>query len=812
MATLYNSDLKPLESGTYTHYYDHATKLFLADNLRLAPKQKFLYYVCINMSQDAVQSILPGFGGNDPASSQTLIEQYETGLLAKRVELPRFNIQTRTLKAYNRKNIFQTGIVYDPITITFHDDSADTVTKFWNDFYTYYYRDSDYDQQLYTVPHKYEPRRTEGWGFTPRNRNLKPFLRDIQIFSLHNKRFTEYQLINPVITAWRHGDHDSSASNELMEATMTVEFETVKYRTGYVNPVDVNGFAVIHYDDTPSPISNSTTNIFTDAGLIGVLQEGSTDLARPDGSGGGAGLLGSVLNAYRFYNNLKDTNFSQLAKITLGQVGSQILGGVINSAAEQAFFPTTSGTSGYGGNYGGSQVAQQLSQIFTNPTAQTTFGPQASINGQNAALGLGSGITLYNSASNNNYSRGVKASESQPTNPASTALYSILQNNDSIKIKSDGQPSSSEFTAFILDSATGQPITQFQTVGTQSGTFDPTNPGINVKYIQESVDQNGQTLRKYQYRDDTIVWFNETGTVIRTSPGNSINRNNFNTNPANTRDLVAEGKNISSTQAQYYTDPVSGITRIVNGGTSGLVRNTLSAGVGGITGLAVGSQLYGGLNKNFGGGIIGQTVAAGVSGVAATAVGIGVNNLVQSGLDYFLGVPGQSFNPVTGKIQNVISSQVGSGNFTSKYPTRNIIDFTDNGNGTRTYNTIDGGSSVVNTSDNSVVSSIKGTFDKFTGWLGSLGQNQDASILLPEPGIGITTDGFGNPAFTGAGDYLYNGVPSQFERYNIDGAQDLAAFNKIDSVYNAGPSLDSTYLSTFSSNPLDYIDLQSAFG
>src|SRR6056300_979269 len=118
MATLYNSDLKPLASGEYTHYYDHATKLFLADNYRLAPKQKFLYYVCINMSQDAVQGILPGFGGNDPVSSQSLIEQYETGLLAKRVELPRFNIETRTLKAYNRKNIFQTGIRYDPLNIT----------------------------------------------------------------------------------------------------------------------------------------------------------------------------------------------------------------------------------------------------------------------------------------------------------------------------------------------------------------------------------------------------------------------------------------------------------------------------------------------------------------------------------------------------------------------------------------------------------------------------------------------------------------------------------------------------------------------
>ena len=755
MATLYNSDLKPLESGTFTHYYDHATKLFLADNFRLAPKQKFLYYVCINMSQSAVQSILPGFGGNDPASSQTLIEQYETGLLAKRVELPRFDIQTRTLKSYNRKNIFQTGINYNPINITFHDDAADTVTRFWNDFYTYYYRDSDYDPQLYTVDHKYEPRAREGWGFSPRNRSLKPFLRNIQIFSLHNKRFTEYLLINPVITAWRHGEHDSAASNELMEATMTVEFETVKYRTGFVNPVDVNGFATIHYDDTPSPISNSTTNIFTDAGLVGALSEGSTDLARPDGTGSGAGILGSVLAAYRFYNNLKDTNLSQLATITLGQVGAQILGGAINGAAQQVFFPTTGGSAGYGPTYGGSQVYQSSSPLASSPYSLPGQSSRATVGGQAAASISGAGISIVNSVIND-YTRGVQTTGSYPGNPASTAVYNVVRTPNSIQVDArSGQPATNEQSAFILDSTGTQVLQEFTTVGTQSGTYDPANPSYNLRYISESTDQNGQILKKYQYADDTIVWFNQSGEQTAIAPGSKSNTNNINTNPTNTRDLVQQGATVTPTQAQYYTDPNTGITRVVNGGTPGLIRNTLSGATGGIAGLAIGSQLYGGLNNAFGGGIIGSTVAAGISGVAATAIGTGVNNLVQSGLDYFMGVPGQSFNPVTGQIQNVQTSKVGTGAFTSQYPTRNIISSTDNGNGTRTYQTSDGGSSTVNTSDNSIVSSVKGAFSGISNWLGSLGQGQDSSILLPEPGQGYWIDGSGNPIQDGAGNPVY---------------------------------------------------------
>jgi hypothetical protein len=800
MATLYNSDLKPLDSGEYTHYYDHATKLFLADNYRLAPKQKFLYYVRIQIDQNSVQDILPGFGGNDPASSQSLIEQYETGLLAKRVELPRFNIQTRTLKAYNRKNIVQTGIQYDPINITFHDDAADTVTKFWNDFYTYYYRDSDYDPQLYSVDHKYVPRPRAGWGFSPRNKAKRPFLRYIQIFSLHNKRFTEYMLINPIISAWRHGEHDSSASNELLDSTMTVEFETVKYRTGYVNPVDVNGFAVIHYDNTPSPISNSVTNIYTDAGLVGLLQEGSNDLNRPDGSGSGAGILGSVLDAYRFYNNLKDANFNQLGQIVLGQIGAQVLGGVINGAAQQVFFPTVGSTPGYGDTYASNKTFNQPNLTGSNFYSQSTRTNQATINNQPAAYNPGSGVN-YSTQNNlvNNYTKGVITNEAVPTNPLSTALYRVVNNNPNITVSAQtGQPETSEYTAFVLDSTGGETVqSEFVTAGTQSGTYDPTNRQLNVQYVTLDTDQNGQRLITYQYRDNTIVQFNEDGQEIWTSPGTTTDPRNINSNPQNARDLVRQGATLNPTQPQYYTDPVTGVTRVVNGGTPGLIRNTLSGAAAGITGLAVGSQLYGGLKDTFGGGLIGSTVAAGISGVAGTAVGVGVNNLVQSGLNYFLGTPGQAFNPTTGKVQNIAGSTIGTGAFTSENPSRNIRTQVNNGDGTKTVYTNDGGSSVVNIADNSIVSSIKGQFSTWSNWLGSLGQNQDSSILLQSPGTGIQTDSLGIPLFSGAAQ-SNEGTLDAWMRYD-------AANNYINEV---GPSWQNYYQSETSA---DFAFLQPEF-
>ena len=55
---LYNADLKPLEPGKGVRDYQHAKRLFLDDNYRLAPKQKFLYYVSINVDDNALNNLL----------------------------------------------------------------------------------------------------------------------------------------------------------------------------------------------------------------------------------------------------------------------------------------------------------------------------------------------------------------------------------------------------------------------------------------------------------------------------------------------------------------------------------------------------------------------------------------------------------------------------------------------------------------------------------------------------------------------------------------------------------------------------------
>jgi hypothetical protein len=101
--------------------YAHASRLYVAGDMRLAPKFKHLYHVVFNVnSQAKLQS--PLLSGVDAS---------EVNILAKSVELPRYNLQTASLNQYNRKKIVQTGVQYVPINLEFHDDNAGLTSLFW---------------------------------------------------------------------------------------------------------------------------------------------------------------------------------------------------------------------------------------------------------------------------------------------------------------------------------------------------------------------------------------------------------------------------------------------------------------------------------------------------------------------------------------------------------------------------------------------------------------------------------------------------------------------------------------------------------
>lgn len=741
MASLYNADLKPIQAGQSTHPYDHATRLFLADNFRLAPKQSFLYYVVINLDPSQTQ-----LGGGFLGTALSFADRYqslETGMLVKSVDLPKFTIDTKTMNAYNRKNIIQTNIRYEPVDIKFHDDAADVITNFWNDYYTYYYRDSDYSTTAYGQPYKYQPRNKIGWGFTPRNSGIPNFLSSIRIFSLHNKRFTEYYLANPIITSWKHGEHRAAGSNDTLENSMTVAYETVKYFTGYVNPVSVDGFSLLHYDNTNSPISTSVTNIYSDAGILGAIDSAPKDLRKPDGTDGSGGPVSSLLSMYRLYNNVKNVNLNNVVGSVVGNYGVSVINNVLNGSSNPFNFPITPGES--------------TQTSFNNIIGSSGYsvglpGQGVSIGGTLAGIAVGAGVNATNMVLGSVASavdRGINTVAGAVFSPGSTAVYDNVNNNGSIQVNpSSLQPVTGSTTAAIVDS-TGQVVAQIQTSTTATGAYNPNNLTENLLYGQRVTDPSGQEYISNTYRDGTQIKYDAvTGNTLQFIPGAATASVigapiQFVPTTQDARTLAEQGVSLPANRVQYQTDPQTGLVYTVGGTTSAVITNTIAGATGAVSGLYAGQAINQALSSTFlGKSLIGRTIATSLSAVTGAAIGRAVNNGLQPIINKASGAVVQAWDDSADKVKNVVSSWTGTGGYNPATPRDNQVSSTPNPAGGST--TIYKNGDIVFEDPNGVVTFTPGKND--TGLLSFFnranGVNADSAVAGPPFGaVWTTSDG-----------------------------------------------------------------------
>ena len=276
--------------------YRHASRLYIDNNHKLMPKQKFLFHVVFQTDESL---FIDGFQDN---------EKKELNMLVKSCDLPRYNMSMEEKTQYNKKMYAATRIAYEPVNITFHDDHADTVNAFWKKYYEYHIADSvSMDNELVrngTKDDLYswgDARTTNKFGMDTPAQRKKPYLRGIEIFVLHKQRFTSMRLVNPVIGSFSHDTLDQADGAGIMANTMQILYETVVYKSGLVNKTQVPGFATIHYDNEPSPLTvlgGGTNSIFGPGGVV----DGIGSVIRNVENGN---ILGAILTASNTYNNAK---------------------------------------------------------------------------------------------------------------------------------------------------------------------------------------------------------------------------------------------------------------------------------------------------------------------------------------------------------------------------------------------------------------------------------------------------------------------------------------------------------------------------
>jgi len=410
-----NSQLQPISVTDTVRDYKHASRTFVDNNFELQPRHSNLFHVVFSFTAEA-------------ATLFNTIEKLELPILVKSIDLPQYTIDVRTQNQYNRKVQSHHGMQYQPITAVFHDDVKELIRNMWHKYYIFYNADATYDldSNSYTPYDKYNDRVQQQWGF---QRGNKRFFKDIKIYSMHNHKFAEYTLINPIITAFNHDSH-SYGNPSFMQNSVQFAYETVKYATGYVNEITPRGFGDIHYDVERSDIApvDSENKAFINGELTSVSGQQPADLFQGN-------LIGVIKDADIVYGSQKQVLTGNVLQDTLSILANNALTG--KKLTNNVLVPVT----GLGKQLlensfiGPENIVKNVSNFFTgNPIVKTqgqniTTNKYTSIsnNVSQSPIGYATNIPNNNGSIANPITMSQNVKYNSSTNTAGTRTQKINQ-------------------------------------------------------------------------------------------------------------------------------------------------------------------------------------------------------------------------------------------------------------------------------------------------------------------------------------------------------------------------------------------------
>jgi len=366
--------LNAISKGDHIRDFQHASRMFVDNNYELQPRYSHLFHVVFNLTPQA-------------AALFDNQEKLEINMLVKSIDLPSFNFDVQTHNQYNRHVHTQHKLNYNPVTVTFHDDQKDIIRSLLHTYASFYYADSRYalGGRSYNTNDRYYNNAGDSFGLAT---GQQRFFKDIRVYSMLQKRFAEYVLINPIINAFGHDNH-SYANGQFMQHTMQIQYETVKYATGFVNNVTPKGFGEVHYDKTPSPLgvfgAGFEDSIFFRGGLVEAINTVARDLQ--DGN-----ILGAIAKGAIIFNNTKDANLGKVLEKDLTRVLGSVLRG--NNPLSDVILPSIFGVDDIIRNntgIGGNRIGGTGAPVDRNVDGGTSN--LVSSNSGNVTSGLFSGVS-----------------------------------------------------------------------------------------------------------------------------------------------------------------------------------------------------------------------------------------------------------------------------------------------------------------------------------------------------------------------------------------------------------------------------------
>lgn len=330
MANAFTRFLKGVGDGLLTPKggladWRHASKLFLPNYYRLSPRTKFMFYVRFEIRKSVLTS-----------TTFTNKHTDEIGYLIKSTDLPKYKFDTVTKNQYNRKHIIYKNFQYEPIAMTFRDDSHGIMNAMWALYMGTYVQDRLNPEKAFfktNLRHAGSVADSYRYGLDKQGRN-DDFFESISIYTMSRRRFIGYKLINPKITNWQHGGVDYTA-NEFNEMTMNVEYESVVYESGNVASDTPKGFATLYYDNVPSPLTvagGGVGNVFGEGGVLDGLEQVFGDVAGGSAFSSPGAFLSTAIKGINTAKNIGRVSGASIGQELLGlATNPRVVGGIVNT-------------------------------------------------------------------------------------------------------------------------------------------------------------------------------------------------------------------------------------------------------------------------------------------------------------------------------------------------------------------------------------------------------------------------------------------------------------------------------------------------
>jgi hypothetical protein len=190
---------------------------------------------------------------------------------------------------------------------------------------------------------------------------MVPFFRNIKLYQFSRHEYTEYTLINPLISQWGHDSMDQSDGTGTTENKLLIEYEAVLYDRGPIGEDSPATFATSHYDTTPSPLSIEGGGVESLFGGGGVLDGASATLGNlQEGN-----ILGALVTGANTLRNAKNLTFDSIKNEGL----SILTGAIVDAARDPGGVPNINFSKNKG-NGGRDQTTEASAPQDTGSTAQ----------------------------------------------------------------------------------------------------------------------------------------------------------------------------------------------------------------------------------------------------------------------------------------------------------------------------------------------------------------------------------------------------------------------------------------------------------